>query len=157
MFSRKLVAILPLFLIVASCTRDPKVQAQRIVDNGNKFFAKGRYREAALMYRRALQKDLKFGEAYYRLGLTDLKLSAYGDAAHALRRAVELQPTNTDAMTKLSDLFLLAAFSDRQHSAEYIKESSDLASKLVQMDPKSYDGHRILAQIALLGASPATR
>ncbi len=154
MFSRKLVAILPLFLIVASCTRDPKVQAQRIVDNGNKFFAKGRYREAALMYRRALQKDLKFGEAYYRLGLTDLKLSAYGDAAHALRRAVELQPTNTDAMTKLSDLFLLAAFSDRQHSAEYIKESSDLASKLVQMDPKSYDGHRILAQIALLGGKP---
>ena len=101
--SRRILAVLPLLLIVVSCSRDPKVQAQRIVDNGNKFFSKGRYREAALMYRRALQKDLKFGEAYYRLGLTELKLSAFGDAAHAMRRAVELQPTNTDAMVKLGD------------------------------------------------------
>jgi len=153
--SRKLLTILPLLLIVASCSRDPKVQAKQIVDHGNKFFAKGRYREAALMYRRALQKDLKFGEAYYRLGLTDLKLAAYGDAVHALRRAVELQPNNTDAVTKLADLFLLAAFSDPKHSAEYVKESSDLAGRLVRADPNSYDGHRILAQMALLGGKPA--
>lgn len=153
--SRKLLAILPLLLIGASCSRDPKVQAQRIVDNGNKFFAKGRYREAALMYRRALQKDLKFGEAYYRLGLTDLKLSAYGDAAHALRRAVELQPNNTDAITKLGDLYLLAAFSDPQHSAQYVKDTAELAAKLVQQDTNSYDGHRILAQMALLSGKPA--
>ena len=153
--SRKLLTILPLLLIVASCSRDPKVQAQRIVDNGNKFFSKGRYREAALMYRRALQKDLKFGEAYYRLGLTDLKLAAYGDAVHSLRRAVELQPNNTDAMTKLADLFLLASFSDPPHSAQYVKESTELAGKLLKADPKSYDGHRILAQMALLGGRPA--
>src|ERR1700722_2964459 len=153
--SRRILAVLPLLLIVVSCSRDPKVQAQRIVDNGNKFFSKGRYREAALMYRRALQKDLKFGEAYYRLGLTDLKLAAYGDAVHALRRAVELQPNNTDAMTKLADLFLLAAFSDPPHSGQYVKESTELAGKLLQADPKSYDGHRILAQMALLGGKPA--
>jgi tetratricopeptide (TPR) repeat protein len=152
--SRKILAIVPLLLIVASCSSDPKVQAQRSVDNGNKFFTKGRYREAALMYRRALQKDLKFGEAYYRLGLTELKLSAYGDAAHALRRAVELQPANTDAMTKLADLFLLAAFSDPQHSAQYTKEATELGGKLVHLDAKSYDGHRILAQIALVGNKP---
>lgn len=153
--SRKFLTILPLFLIVASCTRDPKAQAQQIVDHGNKFFAKGRYREAALMYRRALQKDLKFGEAYYRLGLTDLKLAAYGDAVHALRRAVELQPNNTDAITKLADLFLMAAFSDPPHSEQYVKESTELAGKLLKADPKSYDGHRILAQMALLGGKPA--
>jgi tetratricopeptide (TPR) repeat protein len=153
--SRKLLTILPLLLSVASCSRDPRAQAQTAVDNGNKFFSKGRYREAALMYRRALQKDLKFGEAYYRLGLTDLKLSAFGDASHMLRRAVELQPNNTDAMTKLADLFLLAAYSDPGHSAQLVKETQELADKLIKMDPKSYDGHRILAQMALLGGKPA--
>ena len=70
----KLLTFLPLVLIAASCSRDPKVQAQRYVENGNKFYARAKYKEASIMYRRALQKDLRFGEAYYRLGLTDLKL-----------------------------------------------------------------------------------
>ena len=63
-----LLRCLPLLLLVlASCSRDPKVQAQRYVDNGNKFFAKAKYKEAAIMYRKALSKDPIFGEAYYRL------------------------------------------------------------------------------------------
>lgn len=150
MNSRKLLAILPLFLIVASCTSDPKAQAQRAVDNGNKFFAKGKYREAGLMYRRALQKDLKFGEAYYRLGLTELKLSDFGGAAHSLLRAVDLQPQNTDAITKLADLFLLASYSDKTRAQQDLKEVKDLSDKLLKLDPNSFDGHRIRGQLALL-------
>src|SRR6267378_7405557 len=73
MSTRKLLLLLPLMLTVASCSRDPKVQAQRYLANGNKFFEKTKYKEASIMYRRALQRDLRFGEAYYRLGLTDLK------------------------------------------------------------------------------------
>src|ERR1700722_5597086 len=89
-----------LLLSLSGCSRDPKVQAQRYLENGNKFFDKGKFKEASIMYRRALQKDLRSGEAYYRLGLADLKLSAYGDASRMLRRAVELQPNNADATTK---------------------------------------------------------
>lgn len=154
MISRKLLTIIPILLLLAACSMDPKVQAQRAVDNGNKFYSKGRYREAALMYRRALQKDLKFGEAYYRLGLTELKLSSYGNAAHMLRRAVELQPANADAITKLADLYVLSAYSDHQHAAQPAKDARELADKLVQLDPKSYDGHRLLAQLALIDGKP---
>jgi len=90
--------LLPLLLLaLASCSTDPKVQAQRYVDNGNKFFAKAKYKEAAIMYKKALTKDQKFGEAYYRLGLTNLKLGALGDAIGTFRRAAELQPDNPDA------------------------------------------------------------
>ena len=47
----KLLKFLPLLLLLlASCNRDPKVQAQRQLDNANKFFAKAKYREAAIMY-----------------------------------------------------------------------------------------------------------
>lgn len=153
MLSRKLLTILPLFLIVASCSRDPKVQAQRAVNNGNKFFEKGKYREAALMYRRAIQSDLKDGEAYYRLGLTELKVSDPGAAVHALRRAVDLQPKNSDAMIKLADLYLLAAYSDRQHADQYMKEVKDLSDHLLQLEPNSFDGHRIVGQMALVGGN----
>lgn len=154
MQSRKLLTILPLLLILASCSRDPKAQAQHMVDNGNKFFDKGKYKEAALMYRRAFQKDLRFGEAYYRLALTDLKLGAYGDAVHMLQRAVDLQPTNVDAITKLADLYLLASTQDRAHSATEEKDAKELVDKLLKMDPRSYDAHRILGEMALLHREP---
>lgn len=152
----KLLTFLPLVLIVASCSRDPKVQAQRYLENGNKFYARAKYKEASIMYRRALQKDMRFGDAYYRLGLTDLKLGSYGEAANMLRRAISLQPTNVDAITKLADLFLVASTQDAAHSGPLIQEVKDFSDKLVQLNPDSYEGHRLKGQMALLARDPAT-
>src|SRR5215831_14715983 len=135
MSSRKLFLLVPVVLLVASsCTRDPKVKAQRYLENGNKFFAKSKYKEASIMYRSALKQNLRFGEAYYRLGLTDLKLAAYGDAAQMLLRAVSLEPDNADAATRLAELYLLVAVRDPQHSADMLKTAKDLASRLVSKD-----------------------
>src|SRR5258706_1745036 len=107
------------------------------------------------MYRRALQKDLRYGEAYYRLALADIKLAAYGDAVRAFRRAVELQPDNVDAAVKLSDILMVAISQDRDHSEELVKEIKQLADKVLQKDPNSYDGHRLEGQLALVGKDPA--
>jgi len=153
---RKLLLFIPLMLVLASCSRDPKVQAQRYVDNGNKFFEKGKLKEASIMYRRALQKDLRFGEAYYRLGLTDLRLSNFGDAVRALRRAVELQPNNSDAATKLAELYLIASTQDPGHFTDLMKDAKDLTDKLIAQDPNSFDGHRLVGQMALLNNDAAT-
>ena len=143
--------LLPLLVMfVASCSRDPKVQAQRYLENGNKFFEKAKYKEASIMYRRALQKDLRFGEAYYRLALVSLKLASYGDAVRSLRRAVELQPKNTDAITKLADIYMVATARDPAHPQEMLKEVTDLSARLLQMDANSYDGHRLQGQIYLI-------
>jgi tetratricopeptide (TPR) repeat protein len=162
MQSRKLLTILPLMLLLllascmlASCDRDPKAQAQRLVDQGNKFFKMAKYKEASIMYRRAYSKDLRFGEAYYRLGLTEMKLGNYSEAVRMLRRAVDLQPNNVDAITKLADIMLVASSQDRAHSAQLLKDSQDLVDKLIKLDPHSYDGHRILGEMALLQRKPA--
>jgi tetratricopeptide (TPR) repeat protein len=148
----KSLTFLPLLLLLAlaSCTRDPKVLSQRYLDNGNKFFAKGKFKEAVIMYRSALAKDKRFGEAYYRLALTDLKLGAYGDSVQALKRAVELQPNNSDAATKLADLYLLASLQDHKNSAELAKDAAELADKLLAQNPNSFDGHRLRGQLDLL-------
>src|SRR5579863_8164311 len=104
---RRLLKFLPLLLLaLTACSRDPKARAQRYVENGNKFFNKGTlaaYKDASIMYRRALKEDRRNGEAWYRLALTDYKLSSYSDAFTALRNTVELQPSNTDAKSKLGD------------------------------------------------------
>ena len=147
---RKLLVLLVFTFFMASCSRDPKVQARRYVENGNKFYEKSKFKEASIMYRRALQKDLRFGEAYYRLALADIKLAAYGDAVRALRRAVELEPDNADAAVKLCDILMVAVSQDRDHGDDLLKEVKQLADKLVQKNPTSYDGHRIEGQLALL-------
>jgi tetratricopeptide (TPR) repeat protein len=126
------------------------VQAQQSLEQGNKFFAKARYREAAIMYRRALQKDLRFGEGYYRLALTEIKLGNYGEALKWLRRAVELQPTNTDAIMKLADLYLQAALTIPQQRTLLLADVKELGEKLLKLNPDSFDGHRLVGQVALL-------
>jgi len=152
---RKLLLLLPVVLLIASCNQDPKVQAQRYLNNGNKFYDKSKYKEASIMYRRALQKDLKYGEAYYRLGLTDIKLLAFGDAARALRRAVDLQPNNGDATTKLAEILMIASSQDATHAAGLRMDARELALKMLQADPNSYSGHRLMGQLALLDKDAA--
>ena len=148
--------LLPLVVaLMVSCSRDPKVQAKRYLENGNKFFEKAKYKEASIMYRRALQQDLRFGEAYYRLALTNLKLSAYGDAVRSLRRTIELQPGNTDAIVKLADLYMIATTQDPSHSQELLKEAKDLSLKLLQLDANSYEGHRLNGQMSLIAGDAA--
>ena len=141
-------------LALSACRTDPKVQAQHYLEEGNKFFTRDKFKEASIMYRRALQKDLRYGEAYYRLGLTDLKLQAYSDAARMLLRAVELQPNNSDASTKLADLYMVAALQGGPQTEQIVKEIKDLADKLIANNPKSFDGHRILGQLALVRKDP---
>ncbi len=148
----KVLKLLPItiLLLAASCTRDPKVQAQHDLEQGNKFFGKAKFREAAIMYHRSLQKDARYGEAYYRLALTEIKLSNYGEAFHALRRAVELQPTNTDAITKLADLYLEGAAQSPSQRAVLLGEVKDLSEKLLKLNPDSFDGHRLKGQVDLM-------
>ncbi len=150
----KIWIFLSFLLALAACSRDPKVQAQKYLENGNKFFARDKFKEAVIMYQRALQKDLRFGEAYYRLGLADLKLQAYSNAAKALRRAVELQPNNSDAATKLADMEMIAAIQKGPNQEALANEVKELAQKMLDQNPKSFDGHRIMGQLALLHQDP---
>src|SRR6266568_7561348 len=107
---RQIFSSLLLLAVSASCSRDPNAIKARYLQNGNKYFDKGKYKEASIMYRTALQKDQKFGEAYYRLALTELKTEQPFAAVQSLRRAVELlkpdQPQRMDARVKLADVYL---------------------------------------------------
>lgn len=64
-----------LFLLVAmqGCWRSPETVKRRYLASGDKYFAQGKYKEASLMYRSALSKDRKYGEAYAKLGESELR------------------------------------------------------------------------------------
>jgi len=147
---RWLTAILTAALLIGaySCSRDPNVAKRKYVETGNKYFQRGKYKEAAIMYRSALKRDMKYGEAYYRLGLCQLKLNQPAQAARALRRAVELEDKNDDAKAKLADLYLAAYMANPQRPKELYEEIKELATALVKRDPTSFDGLRLLGYLA---------
>jgi len=161
-YRRLLLKFLPLLLLaLTACSRDPKVRARRYVENGNKFFNKGTlagYKDASIMYRRALKEDPRNGDAWYHRALTDYKLSSYSDAFIALINTVELQPANTDAKSKLADLYLIAAMqsTNKEQRAKDFDGAKEVAGKLLQQDPKSFEGHRVLGQLALVKQDPGS-
>jgi tetratricopeptide (TPR) repeat protein len=144
---------LALVIVLAGCSRDPVAQSQKLVESGNKFYAKGKYREASIMYRRALQKNQKNGDAYYRLGLASLNLGQGNDAAAALRRAITLPPVNPDAPVKLADLYWYyysrTEGPAREKAKTVLPEIEDISKDMLKKDPKSFDGLRFKAYLEL--------
>ena len=93
----RLIAAVLLALSLFSCSRDPNVVKRRFLEGGNKYFQKGQYSQARIMYLSALKADAKYGEAYYRLALSEIKLASIDKTLIALRRAVELLPEGPDS------------------------------------------------------------
>ena len=42
------------------CSRDPNVRKQKYLESGNRYYEKGKYREAAIQYENAIQVDARF-------------------------------------------------------------------------------------------------
>lgn len=138
-----------LLLLGFGCGRDPNKVKVAYVERGNEYFKNGKYKEASIMYRSALKKDLRYGEAYYRLGLAELRLGRIVDAVRSLRRAVELQPDNLDAATKLSDIYLQVYLQDPKRPKEALQELESIATPLLKKNPNSFLGLRIKGHLAL--------
>ena len=126
---RVLRLLLPIALLIslAGCSSDPDSRKKKHLANGNKYFDNGKFNEAAIMYKRSLKEDQRFGEAWYRLGLAELKRGRPGEAINSLRRAVELQPDNDDAISKLADLYLTIYLSDSKKYSSLLNELKELS------------------------------
>ena len=148
MRSIRLVAVILAVLVgLASCSRDPNVVKKHYLESGNKYFDKGRYKEASIQYRNALKRDAKYGPAYYKLALVSLKTGDIGGAVSSLRRAVELiqkdQPEHWDSVVKLTEIYLSAGRGEKQ----YMDEVDQFIKDLQAHDPNSYDVHRLVGDL----------
>ena len=131
-------------LLVVSCGRSPR----GYLEKANAYFDAGRYDDAALNYRKAIQKDAGFGEAFYRLGLTELKRKDLRDAYTALTSASQFLPGRPDVQVALADLVLRIYMADKRRPARYYEQLTKLSEQLLARDPNSFDGLRIKGNLA---------
>lgn len=154
---RVLAAVLTCLVVgLTSCNTDPNVAKKRYLEMGNKYFDRGKYKEANIMYRRALEKDKLFGAAYYKLGLTDYKQGNLTNAVANFRRAADLlkkdNPDHWDALVRVSDVYLAVA-----HDPQHLKEAEQNIQALLAHDPNSFDGHRMNGDLNFIHAVDALK
>ena len=150
MASQKAWLVLPILVLLAACDSDPRVASRKYLENGNRYFSRGKYKEASLLYRRALKKDARYAEAWYQLGLTNDRLGSYAEARKDFVRAMDLDPANTGALVQLGDLDLLFYAADQNGNKELLADLKDLARRLLKKDKDSYDGLRFSGEVALI-------
>ena len=135
----RLIETLLLAFSLLSCSRDPNAVKRRFLEGGNRYFQKGQYSQARIMYLSALKADAKYGEAYYRLALAEIKLASIEKTLIALRRAVELLPEGADredARVKLADLYL-GFLEHSRFQKQVASDTEQLARDLLQFRKKS--------------------
>lgn len=145
--TRSLCALL--LISLAGCNTDPKAASQRYVANGNKYFSRGQYREASILYRRALAKDLRRPDAWYRLGLVNARLGELPEARRDFSRTMELDPANQDAVVQLGDLDLAFYLLDPPGGRVFLADLKEITERILKRDSRSFDGLRFSGNIAL--------
>lgn len=132
-------------LFSSACTQSP----EKLIATGNRYHDKKKYKEASILYQKAIAKDKTNAEAYYRQGLNLLDDGNLGEATRFLRRAVDLKPDNIDAASKLAEIYLGAYATNPKKFKNFLTDSQELDDKILQAQPNSFEGIRIQALLYL--------
>jgi putative PEP-CTERM system TPR-repeat lipoprotein len=139
------LALLGALLFSSACSQSP----QKLISVANKYHQQKKYKEASILYQKAIAKEKTNAEAYYREGLNLLDDRNAGEAAKYLRRAIDLKPDNVDAGTKLAEIYLAAYASDPKKFKALVPEIRELTAKILQQQPNSFNGVRLQAFVYL--------
>src|SRR5271166_3739396 len=143
-------AVLAAVLLSGSCG----LTARRAFERGTRLYEQGKFAEASIEFRSAIQKDPNFGEAYLKLGLTELKQSKSIPAADALRHAVALLPDRPEPKAELAEIYINTYLGDPHGLAALYQQASDLTSELLSKDPNSFYGLRLKGYLAIADNKP---
>lgn len=138
---KKIPAAIVLLVTLWACA-----SKESYLEKGNRYFDEGKYADASINYRNAIQKDPRFGEAYYRLGLTAIKQDSAGDAYSSLLQANTLLPNNAEVQERLGEVTLAIYLKDPTQSLH--TQIARLADSLLSKDPNSFEGLRLKGYLA---------
>ena len=144
------ICIFTIAVSTISCVRSPAGYLAK----GNQFFEQGKFADASLNYRKAIQLDAKLGEAYYRLALSSVKEKKPADVLPNLTRAAQLSPKDSAIQEALGDLLLSLYLQDSSRPKAWYEQLSGLSRSFLESNPRSVQGHRIEGYLAFLESKP---
>jgi tetratricopeptide (TPR) repeat protein len=145
----RIAGVCILMLAASAC-----VSKRGYVDKGNAFFDQGRYSEAEINYRKAIQKDPNYGDAYYRLGLVELQQNNPLETYNALFRASQLMPGNIEVQEKFGSVCLEYYLRDPSRPQKLYEQVQQTAADLLARDSRSFEGLRLKGYLAYADRKP---
>lgn len=139
-----------LLVFSSACSRSAKSYMQ----SGKKYFDSGKYEDAIILYKKAIQKEPKSGEAYYRLALADLKLGKIPDAYQALSAASTLSTENEEIQSVFADFCFELYLLDPKHPQGFYDKVSKVSADLLAKNKQSYDGLRLRGYLDMADRKP---
>jgi tetratricopeptide (TPR) repeat protein len=135
--SKGVLQLVALSFLLASCSRDPSQRKLSYLNSGDAYAAKGKYQEAVIQYRNAIQIDQKYAAAHYHLGRAYLALGNPEAAFREFNNAVDLDPGNSDARLSLASLEI----SRRQFDA-----AQSAIQAVLKAEPANPHAHSVMAR-----------
>ena len=134
---KKCAGLVLALAVLAACSRDPAKYKAAFLAGGEKLAREGKYQEAILQFRNAIEIDPRFAAAHHQLALVYIKLKSPQLAYRELLTTVQLDSGNVDAQLELTALFISAhKYDDAQKAAE----------KVIASDPRNARAHAMLGE-----------
>src|SRR3989449_11687439 len=89
--------------LLTACAGDPATKKQQHYSKGTRYLAAGKYNEAVLEFRTALQIDAAFADAHHQLGLAYWRKGWIPDARFELEASARLAPEGEAFALGLAD------------------------------------------------------
>lgn len=113
------------------------------LERGNKLSNEGKFIDASLEYRKALQKDPRYGEAFLRLGELLSKQEKFQEAFSALSQAAEIMPESEEAQVALGRIAFTAFITSPNRPLVLYKAVEKVSNRLLESSPTSFEGLRL--------------
>jgi tetratricopeptide (TPR) repeat protein len=128
---------LSICLALTACSSGSK---QKHIARGEEYLQKRKFQEAVMEFRAAADIDKTSAEAHWGLARSFENLGQLNETVENLRRAVELNPDNLEAKTKLGNYLLLG-------QPPQISEVEKLLEDVFSRDPNFIEAHVLKASL----------
>lgn len=104
-------------------------EAKKNLAKGNKYSKQKEYKKALYYYKRAIEIDLTYSDAYNNLGYTYNDLEMHNEAILAYKKAIAINHKNSAYYNNLGSTYY--SLEDYTNSIKYYKKAIELNPKLV--------------------------
>jgi tetratricopeptide (TPR) repeat protein len=118
-------------LLIGGCASDPDSKKQNFLASGDRYFSEGKYSEASIEYRNAIEVDRRFAQAHTKLAAAQARNGQLSEALASYIRAADSEPQNVDYQLVAGNALLVARRFD---------EANARATTVIKLDPKNVQG-----------------